>query len=181
MRATHKGTCQVCHREQLLPGGRLAKHGYSVDYGCFNGVCFGAGHLPLEQSCELVKKDIERHQTARATMVTLQATLEASQEPRGYVSIYVGRRYARVWLYLPLVYYADQKIYALEGEKRHPIEGYQIEFTKDPAEAARILNRTYIDERLVPDRRRMDEHIARQERTVLNWKPLPLIPRVEEE
>lgn len=31
-----------------MADGKLAKHGYTVDYGFFNGICRGAGNLPLE-------------------------------------------------------------------------------------------------------------------------------------
>lgn len=46
--ATHNGTCQVCGREQALPEGVLAKHGYTVEHHFFEGVCPGAACLPLE-------------------------------------------------------------------------------------------------------------------------------------
>lgn len=59
-KATHYGICQVCGRRQTLPGGKLSKHGYEVSHGFFNGVCFGAGHLPFEQSKDMVEADIER-------------------------------------------------------------------------------------------------------------------------
>jgi hypothetical protein len=59
-KATHYGICQVCGSRQKLPKGVLAKHGYSVEYGFFNGVCFGAHHLPFEQSKDLVDQDIKR-------------------------------------------------------------------------------------------------------------------------
>jgi hypothetical protein len=53
MKATHNGHCQICGRQQALPNGRLSKHGYTVDWGYFNGVCTGANHAPLEESREL--------------------------------------------------------------------------------------------------------------------------------
>jgi hypothetical protein len=49
IKATHNGTCQVCGREQALPGGIMAKHGYDVRFHYFRGVCPGAQHQPLEQ------------------------------------------------------------------------------------------------------------------------------------
>lgn len=49
-KATHNGTCQACGRNQAVKAdGRLAKHGYTVDYGYFNGTCSGAEHAPLEK------------------------------------------------------------------------------------------------------------------------------------
>jgi hypothetical protein len=58
MKATHKGTCQVCGRQQMLPNDRLSKHGYTVEFGWFEGTCQGAGHLPYELSCDLVKESV---------------------------------------------------------------------------------------------------------------------------
>lgn len=57
-KATHYGTCQACGRLQLLPGGRLSDHGYELQHGFRNGVCMGAGHLPLEVSCDIVESSI---------------------------------------------------------------------------------------------------------------------------
>jgi hypothetical protein len=53
--ATHFGECQGCGRVQKLPGGSLSLHGYTVDWGFFQGTCGGAKHLPYELSCEYVK------------------------------------------------------------------------------------------------------------------------------
>lgn len=48
-KATHNGTCQCCGNSQAV-NPFLAKHGYTVDFGFFNGVCMGADHAPLEES-----------------------------------------------------------------------------------------------------------------------------------
>lgn len=49
-KATHRGTCQVCGRVQAVDPIKslLAKHGYTVDWGYFHGVCRGADIKPLE-------------------------------------------------------------------------------------------------------------------------------------
>lgn len=49
-KATHNGTCQACGRVQAVNNktGRLAKHGYTVDYGYFSGTCSGSDKAPLE-------------------------------------------------------------------------------------------------------------------------------------
>lgn len=46
---THRGHCQVCASIQAIDPktGRIAKHGYNVRYGSFNGVCFGSGYLSM--------------------------------------------------------------------------------------------------------------------------------------
>jgi hypothetical protein len=49
-KSTHRGSCQACGRVQCvtLHTDKLAKHGYTVDWGHFNGVCAGADVKPLE-------------------------------------------------------------------------------------------------------------------------------------
>jgi len=60
MKATHDGTCQVCGSFQKLPGNVLSKHGYTKEWGFFNGVCWGAGHKPFEVSKDLIEQAIAR-------------------------------------------------------------------------------------------------------------------------
>lgn len=66
--ATHQGECQGCGRVQKLPGGSLSLHGYTVEWGFFNGTCGGAKHLPYELSCDYCK----------ACIVSAAASREAS-------------------------------------------------------------------------------------------------------
>lgn len=53
--ATHNGTCQACGRQHAVnvKTGKLAKHGYTVDWGFFNGTCQGSDNPPLEQDTTL--------------------------------------------------------------------------------------------------------------------------------
>lgn len=59
MKATHLGTCQACGRLHKLPGGVLAKHGYTVRDHWFQGTCMGTGRLPYEVSTDLIQDTIE--------------------------------------------------------------------------------------------------------------------------
>ena len=47
---THKGHCQACGRVQAVDTANnlLAKHGYTVDFGYFDGICKGSDRKPLE-------------------------------------------------------------------------------------------------------------------------------------
>jgi len=47
---THRGHCQACGRVQAVDttNNLLAKHGYTVDFGYFDGVCTGSEIKPLE-------------------------------------------------------------------------------------------------------------------------------------
>lgn len=51
---THTGNCQACGREHAvdLIRGDIAKHGYTVDWGSFTGVCSGADRLPAQKDIE---------------------------------------------------------------------------------------------------------------------------------
>lgn len=48
--STHTGICQACGRRQAVhvKTGLIAKHGYTTEYGFFNGTCGGSDALPLE-------------------------------------------------------------------------------------------------------------------------------------
>ena len=48
--STHRGTCQVCGAQQAVNNktGMMAKHGYTVEHGFFEGECPGSHNLPLE-------------------------------------------------------------------------------------------------------------------------------------
>lgn len=51
MKHTHRGTCQACGRVQAiqLRNEKIAKHGYTVDWGYFFGTCGASEMLPLER------------------------------------------------------------------------------------------------------------------------------------
>ena len=61
-KSTHRGSCQICGKDSMLPGGFVAKHGYQVaGLGFFNGTCRGAGYAPYETSCialDLLKMEV---------------------------------------------------------------------------------------------------------------------------
>ena len=63
---THKGTCQACGRVQAVnnKSGMIAKHGYTVDWGYFSGICQGSDAAPLEQSTDVTLRIIKQLQAA---------------------------------------------------------------------------------------------------------------------
>jgi hypothetical protein len=77
MKATKIGTCQICGSAQKLPSGRLAKHGYTVEYGWgFNGVCNGSGKLPFEISKEYAEETLSCSKTRLENLVVPSEELE---------------------------------------------------------------------------------------------------------
>ncbi len=57
---THRGHCQACGRVQAVDTANnlLAKHGYTVDFGYFDGVCTGSDRQPLEVDKSFAKQTI---------------------------------------------------------------------------------------------------------------------------
>jgi hypothetical protein len=90
-KATHKGTCQVCGNLQMLPNGRLSKHGYTVRWGFFEGTCWGAENLPFELSKELIEGAIKRAQDHQASVAAYAKQLRDDKTPATvWVNEYVG-------------------------------------------------------------------------------------------
>ena len=75
--ATHIGECQVCGRIQKLPKGQLSKHGYTKQWGFFNGTCWGAEHLPFEQSIDLIEGAIKQANEQCAKLAVESESLKA--------------------------------------------------------------------------------------------------------
>jgi len=80
-KATHVGECQVCGRTQKLPGGKLAQHGYTVYWGCFDGTCNGSDELPFEQDKFLVDKAIADATVYREDLVKTIKELREDTNP----------------------------------------------------------------------------------------------------
>lgn len=78
---THKGHCQLCGRVQALDNNTraVAKHGYTVEYSYFVGVCPGSGHLPLER---------ERFETDK---LTAQLVKEAAELDKRVMDLHLGK------------------------------------------------------------------------------------------
>jgi len=57
---THRGHCQSCGRAQAVDvnHNKIAKHGYTVDFGFFNGVCTASDELPLEVEKTITERTI---------------------------------------------------------------------------------------------------------------------------
>ncbi len=76
-KATHKGECQICGCQQLLPGGKLSNHGYTVKWGFFSGICSGAGRLPFELSTDAIQPVVDG---VKATILAVEAEIAALED-----------------------------------------------------------------------------------------------------
>lgn len=110
--ATHQGTCQLCGRLQMLPnGGLLAKHGYDVQWGFFNGVCPGADHKPYELSKDLIESYLP---TARKRLVEMRkepAAIRAAAPKTDGVFYSVPINFKSVGLFGKLVKHESESKY----------------------------------------------------------------------
>lgn len=103
MKATHQGSCQLCGRLQRLPNGRLAKHGYTVEFNFFNGVCPGSHNLPYEQSCDLLPAQRDHAKATAKSMTKFADECRVLRDPKAvWVHVYVksnryGYRGTYVW------------------------------------------------------------------------------------
>ena len=54
-----RGNCQVCGRQHAIVNGLVAKHGYTVEYGWFQGVCVGHTASPVQVDNKVLLASIE--------------------------------------------------------------------------------------------------------------------------
>jgi hypothetical protein len=93
MKATHKGYCQGCGADQMLPGGVLSKHGYTVEWGFFSGTCPGSNWKPFETHTDLIERFIAGAEEKKAEAEAFIARLQAPPtKARGWVHVYRTRR-----------------------------------------------------------------------------------------
>lgn len=182
--ATHTGECQWCARRQMLPGGVLAKHGYTVQHrgqgGYFTGACSGSGNLPFEISKDLIDKSIAWAQRCVADVDRQIAELKATDPATtniAWLHVYhpelSSRRFGSCYFWEKhelskndgwRVFYLDR---AGKPVQRHSWKSIEEE-VRDGL-AGRLRERDGVREELV-------HYIARQQRRIRDWTPKPLTP-----
>lgn len=92
MKATHRGTCQLCGRSHKINPkyNSIAKHGFTKEHGFFNGTCRGSDNQPLEMSCELLREYVNKHWPADAAQLREYAGRIRSGEAPLNVTFRVG-------------------------------------------------------------------------------------------
>lgn len=200
-KATHRGTCQICGSVQLLPGGFLAKHGYTVKWGFFSGVCPGSGRRPFEISTDAiadaivgVKQGIKNTQAEIAAIEDLNNPV--NDGTKVWKRIYAQHEYR--WVKVSLHGFSiDRTSYSLPTSEcsyttLDPVHNYRTGKTErlsgkieaydgawkmqSQQEWARFLNRKYAAE-LAQNVARRESWLKWQEERVASWAPAPLTPR----
>lgn len=188
MKATHKGHCQVCDHVQMLPGGRLAKHGYTKRWGFFSGTCFGSGNLPFEQDKTLIDHAIDRAISRRHAIQHEINVLKETISTKAWMYLYFLSKgkiagYYR-WQQVELQEVRDQWgvdiRYMDPADKEEvslrTIAGLPFEAKSDAKVAAGHFNGKYVIN-LEKQLENIGDYIKWQQSRIANWIEKPLIPR----
>lgn len=141
--ATHNGTCQACGRQHAVnvKSGLLAKHGYTVDWGFFNGTCQGSDHLPLEHDTALNLAIIDSLRT-RAAQLDLEAEGEITK-----VRVQVGREYKN-GKRVAITALLDREAFAASDCRKYGYYDFdqQVEYTRRALRRQAELFRAHADD-----------------------------------
>lgn len=167
-KATHVGTCQWCGREQKLPGGVLAKHGYTTRWGFFQGVCRGSDHDPFEQSCELVKSSIEWAKVELASKLKFAELLENCTDADRFWYFDYREQRNGAWV-LKDIKVDDAGRFYISDRWNH--KHYAFEYSCSTAlEWAQMMNRSRAS-KVRQEAKRIEEYISYQQERVNTWEP----------
>jgi hypothetical protein len=190
-KATHSGSCQACGAQQKLPGGVLAKHGYTTKWGFFSGTCQGSGYKAFEVSCDLIERFIEIVQQKRAAAIEFRDSLLApATEAKGWMRLYRTGNYVTPSGYYwaecememkaeavgaPVARFLNPENNRWEGLYQRSISPAWDADRNDILTWVAVCNKrraAAMDE----DIAKMDEYIAWQTNRVATWKPGALTP-----
>lgn len=197
-KATHSGTCQICGCHQKLPSGKLSKHGYTKQWGFFEGVCSGAGHLPFEQSTDLIEGIIK---SVRASMWALEGEkleLLAMTDCMVHLKWHDKRKGESIyhWSKAPLDTMSlggwtgnqlksshTEQYYVRYGRETFVSKYIHCGLEKDYDSARPTMeelikgaNKHYVDTVINKQLKQMSDYLDWQEERVRNWKEQPLTP-----
>ena len=161
-KATHTGECQICGNTQALPNGVLSKHGYTVHWGFFQGVCSGHAKQPFELSCDDIALVVEK---VRAQLARTQA--ERHELLTGPVSYWVREITTRNW-----VRFSDLAAANGHTETKTNRHGKDVLISSNkPSSVAQYVE--YAIDTLIAD---MEKYIEWQTERMANWAPKALTP-----
>jgi len=163
---------------EILERCLLSKHGYQVaGYGFFNGVCWAAGQLPYELSCECIKTKIIPMLEGHIQTLTefRKKLLVPATEAKGYH--HISTRYFTTWAKVE-VYATDGGHHFLRwpkyGDKANDMETVPVSrytWLKEGAmleETATNMNACYAEE-VTREIKYTKSQLARQQKRVAEW------------
>jgi len=190
-KATHDGTCQKCGSLQKLPGGILAKHGYTTKWGFFSGTCNGSHELPFELSKGLIERFIEQANTEVTRLQELERELRQPVADNGTgiatawlheLRAFGGGHTARKWVEVQIrtvehhgenhVHYSPQYLDYKGQWHRYDLYGQSV---TNAAQVATILNGKRASAVLATIVE-MGEYVKWQRGRIEGWKPGKLKP-----
>lgn len=183
LKATHTGQCQVCDARQKLPGGVLAKHGYTRRFHFFEGVCVGAGHLPFEQDTSLIQGMIDMARQRAADLRARAADERQGANPDScWYHMYLVDQRGRgsyEWRMTRLrqgEYNQIQYEHPADGRQREPawkrVYGGMPYDLQVCAQACAEQHAKYLE----GVAEECDRYVTWQEGRIANWQPQPLTP-----
>lgn len=182
-KATHTGTCQICGATQKLPNGALSKHGYTVDYGWFNGVCSGAHGKPFEESTDLIEEVISSVTAQRVKVLEEAANLE-NETSFVWINAYFKKVSQPQWvkvsaedLIIEHKHYEEDTFLHVNVDIEGTYGPEKISWHKGNTPDEKIIfeNQKYA-KHLTNQAAMMQNYIEWQTERVANWKPGKLTP-----
>jgi hypothetical protein len=172
-KATHKGHCQICNSLQKLPGDKLSKHGYIVQWNSFNGVCSGAKELPFEQSCEVLKEYIQKWKNEVAGRKgSIQTIMNAPVGNKAWQKEYSSRIRDYAFTEVEL-YKRDNAYYYLDAKGVEVRFSYAHDWTMQDMVMNSRKDRIRCIEQSIKE---IERYIERLQARVDTWKPSELLP-----
>jgi len=183
-KSTHKGHCQWCNRLQMLPGGMLSKHGYEVRHrgqgGFFAGTCRGSGHLPFEQSCELIKTAIA---AANASIehirkkIAERAQIDPNTTTKAWLHVYKRELSSRL---RGSVYLWEEHELIQTGDSLHwhhyIVDGIPHRIHRSGTLADKVREgKAHRMQALAADAKELQDYVAWQENRIKSWAPAALM------
>lgn len=195
-KAKFEGTCQGRGSFQKLPDGRLSNHGYTVDWGFFQGTCRGSKELPFEQDFLLIHKFINEVTKDIENLVTKRdEVLQSTDNKNVYRNIHSSGQHT--WEQREIIveeipyssgggsyfkfewFYSDEEIEKLKKTHRygykHLLEAGAHGHHKSLEDCVKAQNKRYADY-LTAQIQKNQSYIEWQQERIKNWKPKELTP-----
>jgi hypothetical protein len=193
---THTGECQVCGRRQAaaISSNRIAKHGYTKQWGFFTGTCWGADNLPLELAHDLLNEAIVRATRHIKGLEAEIAHTKALPATHGFYVAWIrdrtnpatGRHTLGIYQRVPVIYLEVEKDFsdgsgtycAVQIWNREMTERYDQDRDNESIDAVKKASESrekYI-EGLQEDIRQVEKYIEWQRTRIREWTQRELTP-----